>query len=527
MNTQIFTSKLLLVFLVIYGEFQFSYNNVNASYLHRGPLEKRGTQICSNSGKTCRGSTPCCSKFGWCGATSDYCGVGCNPDATCLTSITGNVVYPGDAAYSQDKTEENSPPAAFVYASNVADVRVAVKCAAASNMNVAPRSGGHSYEDYSLGGKDGSLVIDLTNLNQIAINTTAKTAVIGAGNRLGPMYYKLSQAGYLIPGGSCPGVGIGGFTLGGGYGLYSRKFGLAVDNVLSIDIVGANGNLITASPNRNSDLFFALRGAGGGNYGVVTAFTFNITPIQTQVTSFQYLWPTSAAQALIPAVEKYATNGPDEVTFSLVWSNSGLEIQGVYFGLQSDLSNALSSILAVPGYSTIRVVQQSFYDSVVLFSGQSDSYVQNPTLLPYNFKAKSMYVGSSGLSAAGIDAFNNYLASPACRTYANLDIYGGAINRVPSNAMAFAHRDSLFLIQLMTSWTDASQATNCIDNINSFGANFQSQYTSPYCYQNYIDRDLSNWQNSYYGANYQTLVKTKAKYDPNNLFAFPQSIPTS
>ncbi|CAG8482140.1 2767_t:CDS:2 [Ambispora leptoticha] len=484
MNIRICTSKLLLVFLVIYGELLLSQINVYALYLEarRSPLEKRGTQVCSNS---------------------------------------------GDAAYLQGKSEENLPPAAFVYAANVADVQVAVKCAAASNINVAPRSGGHSYEVYSLGGKDGSLVIDLTNLNQIAIDTTAKTAIIGAGNRLGPIHYALSQAGYLIPIGSCPDVGIGGFTLGGGYGLYSRKFGLAVDNVLSIDMVDANGNLITASPNQNSDLFFALRGAGGGNYGVVTSFIFNITPIQTQVTSFQYHWTTNATQTLIPVIEKYATNGPDEVTFRLIWSKAGLEIQGAYFGLQSGLSNVLRSILAVPGYRTIRVAQESFYDSVVFFSNRSDSFVRKPTHQSFYFKAKSMYIGSSGLSAAGIDAFNNYLASPACRTYAIINIYGGVINRVPSNAMAFVHRDPLLLIQLTNGWMNSSLTTNCLNNINSFSASFQSQYTSPYSYQNYIDRDLSNWQNAYYGANYQKLVNIKAKYDPNNLFAFPQSIPTS
>ncbi|CAG8587316.1 624_t:CDS:2 [Ambispora gerdemannii] len=542
-----------------------SHNNVNASYLEarlahrRGPLEKRGTQICSNSGVTCSDSYPCCSQFGWCGASDAYCGTGCNPSAsadnacqgstttttttsasptptntdlkTCLTGTTGKAVFPGDAEYTADIVDENNrvtySPAALVYASNIADVQKAVKCAATSNLNVAPRSGGHSYEGYSLGGKDGALVIDLGGLNQITIDGAAKTAIIGAGNKLGPIYYALSQAGYLIPGGSCPGVGIGGFALGGGYGLYSRKFGLAVDNILSIDIVNANGDLITASSTQNPDLFFALRGAGGGSYGVVTSFQFTITPVQTQVTSFQYKWPVSVAKTLIPVIEQYATQGTDNVTFSLVWDNSGLLIQGVYFGQESGLSDALSSILAVSGYNTVKVQQHTFFDSVVFFSGQSVSFVQNPTVLPYTFKAKSFYVNSPGLSAAGIDAFNNYLASPSCPTYAILDIYGGAINRVASDAMAFVHRDPLYGIQLVTDWQDASQTTNCVNNINSFGASFQSQYTSPYSYQNYIDRDLNNWQNAYYGANYQKLVTTKAKYDKNNLFAFPQSIPTS
>ncbi|CAG8595662.1 411_t:CDS:2 [Ambispora gerdemannii] len=543
MNTRISTSKLLLVFLVIYGELLLSHNNVKASYLEarlahrRGPLKKRGNQICSNSGVTCSGSNPCCSQFGWCGAGDGYCGTGCNPSATpsnlkkCLTGTTGKAVFPGDAEYAADIVDENNrvtySPAALVYASDIADVQKAVKCAATSKLNVAPRSGGHSYESYSLGGKDGALVIDLGGLNQITIDDAAKTARIGAGSKLGPIYYTLSQSGYMIPGGSCPGVGISGFALGGGYGLYSRKFGLAVDNILSIDIVNADGDLITASSTKNSDLFFALRGAGGGSYGVVTSFKFKITPVQTQVTSFQYKWPVGAAKTLIPAIEKYATQGTDDVTLSLVWDNSGLLIQGVYLGQQSGLSNALSDILAVSGYNQVSVQQQTFFDSVVFFSGQSASFVQNPTITPYIFKAKSLYVDSSGLSAAGIDALNNYLASPPCHTYAILDLYGGAINRVAPNAMAFVHRDPLYGIQLMSDWQDASQKTKCVNNINSFGDSFQSRYTSPYSYQNYIDRDLNNWQNAYYGANYRKLVTTKAKYDKNNLFAFPQSIPTS
>ncbi|CAG8464043.1 36_t:CDS:2, partial [Ambispora gerdemannii] len=513
-------------------------------------LRKRDT--CGTSGVRCDGANPCCSKWGYCGSSDQYCGDGCVAAASaeaacktsppppppppvsglnsCLSSVSGKVIYPNDADYSKLIVDENKwiqyYPVALVYAANVADVQTAVKCAKASKINVAPRSGGHSFESYSIGGKNGSLVIDLKELNQIKIDKSSNTAIIGAGNKLGTIYYVLSQAGYFIPAGTCPGVGISGLALGGGYGFSSRKYGLTVDSVLSMDMVDATGSLITANSGQNSELFFALRGAGGGSYGVVTYFTFKINQTPSQITSFQYKWPTSSVYTLIPALESYARSGTNDVTFNCVWSNTGLSVQGNFIGLQSDLPAALDSFLSsAPGYTIEKIIQHSFWESVVYFGYQSESFTKDPTLLPYNFKSKSFYVAEPGLSSAGIKAMGDFLAAPACKTYAILAIYGGVIKSVSSDAMAFIHRDPLFSIELLTYWDDGdSNAKACVSNINTFSDDWQDRYASPFNYQNYIDRDLKNWQNKYYGSSYPKLVKVKDEYDPDKLFNFPQAI---
>ncbi|KAF9944966.1 hypothetical protein BGZ72_001806, partial [Mortierella alpina] len=158
-------------------------------------------------------------------------------------------------------------------ASSVLDVQIAVRCAAAAKVAVAPRSGGHSFEGHSTGGQDGSLVIDLGGLNSVAVkNGLAK---VGAGVRLGQLYLELfNQGGYTLNAGTCPSVGVGGHALGGGFGLLGPKYGLLLDRILEMQMVNAQGQLLTVSANSHPDLFYALRGAGGGSYGVVTEFTF-------------------------------------------------------------------------------------------------------------------------------------------------------------------------------------------------------------------------------------------------------------
>ncbi|CAG8690826.1 4776_t:CDS:2, partial [Ambispora gerdemannii] len=234
----------------------------------------------------------------------------------CLKSVSGDVVYPSDPNYlvlSQDiNTDIDRFPAALLYAANEYDIKIAIYCAKTYKIQIVARSGGHSFEEYSLGGHDGALVVDLKKFSDLTIDTKTRTAVIGTGNRLGTIYYKLSQVRHVIPAGACPSVGIGGHSLGGGFGLYSRAFGLASDNILSIKMVSANGTTLTANPFSHPDLFFALRGAGGGNYGIVTSITFRIHPYSENVTVFTYNWTSTAiAHKFIPAMVKFSAHGTD------------------------------------------------------------------------------------------------------------------------------------------------------------------------------------------------------------------------
>ncbi|CAG8547699.1 17456_t:CDS:2 [Racocetra persica] len=450
--------------------------------------------------------------------------------ASCLVNVQGKKVYPSDPEYNSDIIDANSrimfTPSVIIHTNIVADVQFSVSCASTLNMSISVRSGGHSYEKYSTAG---AIVVDITNLNQIDIDSAAKTAVIGAGNRLGPIYYALSQAGFLIPAGTCPGVGIAGHALGGGYGQIGRKYGLALDSIISMDLVDATGRLITVTADEYSDLFFALRGAGANNYGIVTSFTFQIYPTLPKVTSISLKYDLNKIQTLFDATKQLGPTLPDDISFSIVIEKSSVEFQGVYLGSQSSATQVMSQFISLSQPTSNQFTEESFFDSVVRWGFQQTSDTINPYHSPSKFKAKSFYVKSSGLSAEGVQSLVNFMKGlpTACPTYAIFDLYaGGAAARVEENATAFVHRNVFHSIELFTTLNgDNTMNTQCYNQLNSFGEIFQSNYTDYSCYQNYIDRDLTDWQHRYYGNNLPALIAVKKIYDPNNVFGYDQGIP--
>ncbi|RHZ62389.1 hypothetical protein Glove_340g76 [Diversispora epigaea] len=446
---------------------------------------------------------------------------------SCLKSIKGEKVFPIDAEYTSDIIDANTrvtfKPAVIIYVANINDIQISVKCATKLQTGIIARSGGHSYEKYSTGGRDGVIVVDVTNLNGISINSKKKTAVIGAGNRLGPIYYNLSQKGFLIPAGSCPSIGIAGHALGGGYGFYGRKFGLASDNIISIDMINAEGNLTTANAKQNSDLFFALRGAGGGSYGIVTSITFKLSPIPEIVTSFIFDYNISNVQQVFDAVHKFGAKLTKDVTFAVVISSTEFQLLGTYLGNNQSARETMQDITTSTNPSA-QFIEESFFESVVRWSYVSVDAVRDPFYNSSSFKAKSFFVKLPGLSKAGIQSITNFIQNQPCSSFAMFDLFGGgAVNSIAPNATAFVHRDELYGIQLYSTLT--GQVDVCLNNLKSFGVEFQKNYTSQFSYQNYIDRDLVGWKHKYYGSNFRRLVNIKSKYDPENLFSFPQSIP--
>ncbi|MDF3015575.1 MAG: hypothetical protein K0R44_800 [Thermomicrobiales bacterium] len=200
--------------------------------------------------------------------------------------LTGRVVWPRDPDYDVARQGFNARfsrfPAAIVVCNNTSDVQNAVLWARQEGMPLRARSGGHSYEAFSV--VDGGLVVDVGGLTSVEIDVARGEAVIGAGVRLLNCYRHLWQHGVTIPAGTCPGIGIAGLTLGGGIGFLSRQYGLTCDNLVAIELVDADGRALRASKSEHPDLFWALRGGGGGNFGIATAFTFRVHPIGEVVT---------------------------------------------------------------------------------------------------------------------------------------------------------------------------------------------------------------------------------------------------
>ena len=468
--------------------------------------------------------------------------------ATLASSLAGTLVRPGDAQYPVahqlfSTRFDSILPAGVAYCASSTDVQTCLSFVQRFHLPVTARSGGHSYAGYST---TTGLMLDLTRIKQVTVDTGAGTATIGGGAHLIDMYAALAQYGVIIPGGSCPTVGIAGLTLGGGVGVLGRKFGLTCDNLLSAQVVLADGTLLTCDRQNHADLFWALQGGGGGNFGLVTEFTFQVHPVSSLVL-FTLNWPWSRAADVVNAWQHWGPQAPDEL-----WSNClllestskqtgpSVSVNGVYVGTATVLNPLLQELINQLGAPSSRYVYtDSLMDAMMAEAGCYGSTVaachlpsQDPqgTVARDTSKAKSDYINSF-LPQAAIELLVNAINSR--QTSANLsgggigmDAFGGALNRVAADATAFVHRDALFSIQYTASW-NASDPTS-VASANALWLNNLWQSLRPYvsgsAYQNYIDPDLSGWQQAYYGANLARLQQVKATYDPGNLFHFAQSI---
>jgi FAD/FMN-containing dehydrogenase len=462
--------------------------------------------------------------------------------------LSGTLVLPGDPSYAVDKLLYNErfdaiSPAALAYCANPTDVQRCVAYAREHGVALTARSGGHSYGGYSTGT---GLVIDVSSLNAIALVDGTSNATCGAGTELIDLYNTLGNQGLLVPGGSCPTVGIAGLTLGGGIGVVGRKYGLACDQLTSIDLVLADGRLINADAEHNPDLYWASRGGGGGNFGIATSFTFSTNPVPP-IALFTLGWPWAAAGDVLGSWQSWIPATPDELWSNCQLLSSGssgtsVRVTGVFAGTTDACSAALAPLLrAVTTPPDINFVgPENYVRAMFIEAGCEDLSVaqchapsENPagTLSRSAFAAKSGFVVTP-LSGAGISAAVNAvdtLASTTPQVGGGLvfDSFGGAINQVPASDTAFVHRDALACLQYDVNW-GANAPSSVSQDALAWLSNTQTAL-APYlsgAYQNYIDPTLTSWLDHYYGSNLDRLVQIKRAVDPDDVFHFAQSIPT-
>jgi hypothetical protein len=467
-------------------------------------------------------------------------------------SLKGSVVRPGDPSYATatqlfNPAVDSATPQGIAYCESAADVATCISFVQDHPLPFAVRSGGHSYGGYST--SDG-LVIDVTRQASVQLASSGGTATVGAGAHLVDIYGTLGAAGVALPGGSCPTVGIAGLTLGGGLGVLDRRFGLTCDNLLSATVVLANGRAVTCSATEDPDLFWALQGGGGGNFGVVTEFTFQVHPIGS-LGLFTLVWPWSEAAQVISAWQAWAPSGSNDI-----WSNcqllnsqntpSGISpvarVTGISVGSEQALQQAVSALVSSVGASPFnQFVGTDTYENTMLIEagceGDTVAECHLPGQTPAGiltrspFAAKSDWIGSP-LPTAGVTALldaidNRETSSVLTGGGIVLDSAGGAINQVAPDATAFVHRNALASIQYSAGWGTGAPASTIAAN----KAWLQQAWTGmrPYvngqAYQNYIDPTLVGWQQAYYGSNLARLSQVKSKYDPHDLFKFAQSVP--
>jgi hypothetical protein len=447
---------------------------------------------------------------------------------TLQQAIRGHVFERGQpgftaAAHVFNPRFDNLLPTAVARPVDGLDVRNAIRFTVAHGIPVRARSGGHSYAGYST--LSNGVVIDLRELNSIAVDKRSGTATVGAGAQLIDIYAGLAKAGATMPAGSCPSVGVSGVTLGGGFGLAGRQFGLTADNIVSVKIVTADGALRTVDGSSDPDLLWALKGGGGGNFGVLTEFTFRIHPLPSSAAYFNVTWPWSSAGEAIAAWQGWAPHATDKVT-SILHVNSGgspsINANGQYLGSTSTLHGLLAALLAVPGAQLSSQILSYLRLQMLLAGCSGMTLAACHTIgaapggkLPRNtFNAKSDYVAKP-LPGAGRAAMIAAAEAPGSGALL-CDSYGGAVNRVAPTDTAFVHRDQLFCIQYYGNGSTASWIDQAWTKMRP--------YVSGQAYQNYIDPTLQNWPQAYYGQNLTRLQATRRRVDPAHYFNFPQAI---
>jgi hypothetical protein len=496
-------------------------------------------------------SGPSASTTSSSGTTSTTAALDTAAWATLASSLSGRLVLPSSPSYATarllyDPRFDNLNPAAVAYCASPGDVQRCIGFARAHGIRPIPRCGGHSFAGYSSGP---GLVVDVTPMNTVTVSGAGSggsaRAVVGAGTLLVDLYDQLAQSGAVVPGGSCPTVGISGLALGGGVGVLGRKYGLTCDAIESVQVVTADGRILTCDASTNADLFWACRGGGGGNFGIVTSFTFRTSAI-APLALFTLDWPSSAATDVLGAWFGWQHAGPDELWSNcqlLSGGNGVLQVRtaGMFVGSATTLGSLVNTLVAAVGAQpSYRFVGPEQYLHAMLVEAGCESLdvaqCHLTTQSPMGTLDRAGSVASSGYvsalpSPAGTAAFvatvNDLIQTlPHLGGGVAFDALGGAINAVKPSDTAFVHRNAMAGIQ-------ASVATGASESVAEQGrswlAHFASSVTSyvdGQAYQNYIDPTLVDWQQAYYGTNLGRLVSVKAKHDPDEVFHFAQSIPS-
>jgi FAD/FMN-containing dehydrogenase len=337
--------------------------------------------------------------------------------------------------------------------------------------------------------------------------------------RLGDLYSRLAQQGVAIPGGTCPGVGIAGLTLGGGIGFLSRHHGLTCDRLLAVDLVDADGRRMRASDDENADLFWALRGGGGGNFGIATAFTFRTSPAPN-VLLCAISWPWENAPEVLDAWQRWAPFVDPRLTcgFAIGPPSDGvISAIALFTGSAGELTSLLTPLPRAGSPGPPRIWPATWLDATRYLGGSGGAHAR--------FKNASGFADALLPPAAITTLVDHLRAAPAGQDLVGFFPLQGAVAAVDPTATAFVHRRALFDLQYQAYWWDEADAVAGVAWARGI-RDAMLPYTAG-AYVNYIDADLPDWARAYYGSNLARLTRVKAAYDPDNLFAAPQAIPAA
>jgi len=403
-----------------------------------------------------------------------------------------------------DPAFQDVRPRLVVLCRSVSDVVGTLAYAAAAGERLRPRGGGHCFAGRS--STDG-IVLDLSGLDRVTVADDG-VATIGAGARLREVYAALHAHGRTLPAGCGPTVGIAGLTLGGGIGLLGRQHGLTCDRLVGARVVLADASVVDCDHGRHADLFWALRGAGGGQFGVVTSLRFATVPEPLTV-RVEARWPGVAVGQVVREWQAWAPDAPDELTVNLTLeSEPGVPVRATLFGA-STLDEART-----------RELLRRFTDRPFELGAGLPYHRLKRTFAdldpPRAQRSRSQFF-SHGLPDGTLASLLSHLGAARAEGWRQLSFtaMGGAYNRVAEDATAFAHRGERFLLEHIGDpadpWVDHSWATAHADG-------------SGRVYPNFPDPALDDWARAYHAGNHGRLVAVKKAYDPHRFFDFPQAI---
>ncbi|NEQ53509.1 MAG: FAD-binding oxidoreductase [Leptolyngbya sp. SIO3F4] len=448
---------------------------------------------------------------------------------TLADQLRGSLIQPGDANYDEARRLWNGMfdkrPAVIVQCAGVADVIDAVCFARDRNLLVAIRGGAHNVA--GLASYNDGFVIDLSQMRAVHVDPVVKTVRVEAGAQLGDIDRETQTFGLVVPTGVVSETGIAGLTLNGGVGWLRRKWGMTCDNLISVELVTADGNWLRASQTENADLFWALRG-GGGNFGVVTAFEFELHPLGPEVMFCFVMYPDN--KEILQSYRKFAQSEPEEVgmlSFTGMvpadenfpktwWHQPFFAIAACYVGPAADGEIVLQPLreLGTP---------------IVDFSDRMP-YTEVQKFLDADYpKGRNYYWKSVYLKELSDDTIDVLIAlnRQAPSHHSTLDIWtmGGAMNRVSSDESPLSPREAPFMIGIEANWDNAKDSDCNIAWVRDC-VNALAPFAAPGIYLNFpgFMEDADQMVKTAYGENFQRLVRVKQEYDPDNFFRLNQNI---
>ncbi|MCD9143604.1 FAD-binding oxidoreductase [Streptomyces albireticuli] len=471
------------------------------------------------------------------------------PWARLRERLTGELVLPADPSYTVAKQlqlaqYDTVEPQAVAYCASASDVTACVRFAQEHRIAVAARSGGHSFAGYST---TPGLVVDVSRLN--SVRPGRSTVRLGPGGQGVDVVHALDRYGVQVAGGTCPTVAAGGWLLGGGLGPHARRFGMGCDRLVSAQVVLADGTLTRCSEREEPDLFWALRGGGGGNFGVVTEYEVRPTRLPSMVVfTLTFAWAAAAEVAL--AWQQWIATGPLELAaeLSVTLTTDGpagtepeVRVSGTFAGAAAVCDRLLDQLVAAAGArpAVREATELPYRAGMMKIFGCADRSVPECHRTGYSPQARlprdnyvtgrNLYFTRPWTAPAAKEALRAFEAAlrPGQFRFLGLFAYGGRINDVDPKATAFVHRDALFEADYQVGLTTPLPEKEQREAARSWadgGYAAVLPWSNRRSYQNYMDPALRDWREAYYGQNYERLRAVKRAYDPYGFFRFAQGI---